>query len=81
MRILNFRESKDLVVLVDPNGKFASNSSYMDWVLTPRNVATKDITDKGWEVISERLEIDTNTYEFIWTWDTELEDLELDDPS
>ena len=53
----------------------------MDWVLTPRNVATKDITDKGWEVISERLEIDTNTYEFIWTWDTELEDLELDDPS
>ena len=81
MRILNFRQSRDLVVLVDPNGKFASNPVYMDWVLTPRNVATKTITDKGWKIITDKLELDPSTYEFIWTWDTELEDLELDDPS
>ena len=81
MRILNFRQSRDLVVLLDPDGQFASNPSYMDWTVTPVNGSNRTITTKGWEVISEKLELDTNGYEFIWTWDYELEDLNLDDPS
>jgi len=81
VRILNFRQSRDLVALIDPKGEFASNPVYMDWVVHPINGPIKTMTDKGWTLICEKLELDTRGYEFNWTWDSELEDLSLDDPT
>ena len=81
MRILHFKDSKDLVAIIDPKSEFAKNRNFMDWVINPWNGATKTVTDRGWSCIINTLEINPVDYCLIWTWEPELEDLSIDDPT